>query len=134
MRIVLDTNVIVSAIMFGGVPEKLVIKVLTEDHEVVLSPYIVEEVNRILAEKFGTSSSTEDLFNELVRTAEMKYFQPFLDIVQDGPDNRIIETAVKGRASVIVTGDKQLLELKNYQDILITMPALLVQALKLTLQ
>jgi putative PIN family toxin of toxin-antitoxin system len=129
MRIVLDTNVLISAILFGGVPEQVVIKILGGPHNLVISPYVIEETNRILETKFAVSPDTLELVNQVFAHAEVKYFQPFLHIVKDEPDNRIIETAVKGRADAIVTGDKLLLSLGQYQAIHVITPGKLLEAL-----
>jgi predicted nucleic acid-binding protein len=57
------------------------------------------------------------LLQQLLNEAEVVYFQPFLHILTDEPDNRIVETAVRGEAKYLVTGDKLLLKLKQYKDI-----------------
>ena len=134
MRVVLDTNVIVSAVMFGGLPEKLLVKILSGDHVIVISPYIIEETNRILRTKFSSKPDSLKLLNDLLKEADIQYFVPFIHVLSDEPDNRILETAVVGKAEIIVTGDKLLLDQKKYKDVLIVKPALLMEALKLTLQ
>lgn len=134
MRVVLDTNVIVSAVMLGGLPEKLLVKILSGDHVIVISPYIIEETNRILRTKFSSKPDSLKLLNDLLKEADIQYFEPFIHDLSDEPDNRILETAVVGKAEIIVTGDKLLLDQKKYKDVLIVKPALLMEALKLTLQ
>lgn len=117
MRLVLDTNVIISALLFNGLPEQLMLKSLGGPHQLILSHYIITETSRILEVKFGTKSSDLLLLQQFLSESELTYFEPFLDVLADEQDNRILETAVKGRAQYIVTGDKQLLRLKTYQDI-----------------
>lgn len=134
MRLVLDTNVLISALLFGGNPEKVVFRVLGGAHTLVLSPYIIEETNRILEAKFDVAPATISLLNQLLSTADIQYFQPFLHVLADEPDNRVLETAVRGRADAIVTGDKQLLEHAKHDDILIITPTMLLEAFRLTLQ
>lgn len=116
-RIVLDTNVIISALLFGGKPSKIMLQVLMGRFEVVTSPPIIEETSHVLADKFGIEQSTLKLLQEFLSSTEVVYFKPFLHILDDEPDNRILETAIRGRAKYIVTGDKQLLALKKYKNI-----------------
>ena len=117
MRVVLDANVIISALLFGGTPEHLVISTLLGPNQLVLSPYIITEVTRILESKFSVHPKNLELLQQILGESELVYFQPFLHLVSDEPDNRIIETALKGGAHYIVTGDKLLLEIERYENI-----------------
>ncbi len=117
MRVVLDTNVLISALLFDGNPEKAVLSTLNGLEELVLSAYIVAETTRILEDKFGVEPSSLGLLQQLLSEAELVYFQPFLNVIEDEPDNRILETAVRGKAIYLVTGDNLLLKLKQYKDI-----------------
>ncbi|MBW3569249.1 putative toxin-antitoxin system toxin component, PIN family [Candidatus Parcubacteria bacterium] len=122
-RAVLDTNVIISALLFGGLPEKVVVQVLAGDHISVTSPFIIEETSRILRDKFNVAPGTLKMLEQLLSISEIQYFQPFLTVIEDDPDNRVLETAVHGKADYTVTGDKLLLELKCYGSIKIISPA-----------
>jgi len=117
MRLVLDTNVIISALLFDGLPEKLLLSTLGGLHELVLSSYIIAETSRILEDKFEVQPTNIKLLQQLLYEGQIVYFEPFLDVVADEPDNRILETAVKGNADYLVTGDKLLLQLKEYQSL-----------------
>jgi len=117
MRLVLDTNVIISALLFDGLPEKLLLSTLGGLHELVLSSYIIAETTRILEERFKVQPTNLKLLQQLLGEAEVVYFQPFLNVITDEPDNRILETAVRGSADYLVTGDKLLLKLKEYKNI-----------------
>lgn len=128
MRIVLDTNVIISALLFDGVPEKVVIRSIGGENTLVISPYIIEETSRILQSKFKIPKTRLILVERFLSQADVQYFQPFLRILTDEPDNRIIETAVCGKADVIVTGDRLLLELEEYKGIRIVKPADFLQS------
>jgi putative PIN family toxin of toxin-antitoxin system len=120
MRLVLDTNVIISALLFDGRPEQMLLKSFGGMHQLILSPYIVTETSRILETKFGTQADDLLLLQQFLSESELVYFDPFLNVVADEPDNRILETAVVGKTDYLVTGDKLLLSLKSYQDIRIT--------------
>ena len=117
MRIVLDTNVIISALLFDGMPEHFVISTLLGPNQLVLSPYIITEVTRILESKFSVHPKNLELLQQVMGESELVYFQPFIHVVSDEPDNRITETALKGGAHYIVTGDKLLLEIERYENI-----------------
>lgn len=117
MRVVVDTNVLISALLFDGNPEKLIVAALAGSGQLVLSPYIIIETTRILETKFAVRHENLELLQQLLTEAEQVYFEPFLNIVTDEPDNRILETAVKGRSNYLVTGDKLLLALKQYEGI-----------------
>jgi putative PIN family toxin of toxin-antitoxin system len=117
MRLVLDTNVIISALLFDGLPEQLLLRVLGGPHQLVLSPYIIAETSRVLETKFAVEGETLHLLQQFLGESEIVYFDPFLDVLADEPDNRILETAVKSRADYLVTGDKPLLALASYRDI-----------------
>ncbi|HUC95954.1 MAG TPA: putative toxin-antitoxin system toxin component, PIN family [Candidatus Saccharimonadia bacterium] len=119
MRVVLDTNVIISALLFDGSPEHLVLSTLLGSNQLVLSTYIITETTRILESKFSVQPKNFELLQQILGEAEVVYFQPFLNVLSDEPDNRILETAVKGGTQYLVTGDKALLELQKYKSILI---------------
>lgn len=117
MRLVLDTNVIISALLFDGLPEKLLISTLSGAHELILSPYIIGETTRILESRFEVHPTNLNLLQQLLHESEVVYFEPFLHVITDEPDNRILETAIKGRAKYLVTGDKLILSLGQYDSI-----------------
>jgi len=117
MRLVLDTNVIISALLFDGLPEHLLLSTLGGSHEIVLSSYIIAETTRILEERFKVQPANIKLLQQLLNECEVVYFEPFLNVVADEPDNRILETGIKGNADYLVTGDKLLLKLKEYKSL-----------------
>ncbi len=122
-RIVFDTNVIISALLFDGVPEVAILNTLAGGHTGITSPFIIEETSRILHTKFNIAPTKLSLLQQLLASMEVYYFQPFLDVLGDNPDNRILETAIQGKADSIITGDKLLLELEHYESIAIVTPA-----------
>jgi putative PIN family toxin of toxin-antitoxin system len=130
MRATVDTNVFVSALNFGGVPERL-LELLDEGQFVLcISPALIAELRRVLADRFGWN---EDLFRELLNPilaiAEMAEPAFVLDAVDDPDDNRILECAVESKSDVIVTGDDHLLRLGTFQGIPIVTPRDFVESL-----
>src|ERR1700747_3491124 len=110
--VVLDSNVYVSALLFGGNPR--VVLTLAEERffEVSVSPPVKAEVERILAEKFSwTKGRVEEAASYLWKLAHSISPQLTVDDCTDPDDNRILECALEARAQVIVTGDAHLLKL-----------------------
>ncbi len=119
MKVVFDTNILVSAIVFpGGRGEAALRRIIEERDQLVLSKPIVDELLGILARKF--SRDTEELAHVAVFLADLSHYvnpRRRLQVVKDEPDNRILECALTGRADAIVTGDHALLGLRNYRGV-----------------
>ncbi len=119
MRAVFDTNIFVSAIVFpGGRAEEAVTKVVQGNVELVISKPIIRETLDVLARKFDRAP--EELSRAAVflsELGEMVAPRAKLKVLDDEPDNRILECAIAGRADVIVTGDQAMLNLSSYQGI-----------------
>ncbi len=119
MRVVFDTNIFISAFAIpGGRAETAVLKVLAGDVHLVISRDIIHEVLEVLARKF--SHDTEQLAHTAVYLSELAEVvtpRRRLKILDDEPDNRIIECAVAGKADTIVTGDQAMLRLGAYRGI-----------------
>jgi uncharacterized protein len=117
-RIVLDTNIIISALLFGGTPRKIFLKALKKDFVCVTSPTLLAELADILSKKFDFS---KDKIEIIQRKLQKKFFivSPTISIhiLADEPDNRVLEAAVAGKCDIIVTGDRKLLEQKIYKGI-----------------
>ena len=118
-RVVFDTNILVSALVFpGGQGEAALRRIIEQTDQLVLSRPIVDELLEVLARKFARDA--EELAHVAVFVTELAVVvapKRRLRVVEDDPDNRILECAVAGRADVIVTGDKALLALKLYKKI-----------------
>lgn len=120
MRIVFDTNVYISAIAFPSSKSALAFSLASRGiFDLVASDEIVSELIGKLAEpKFGFSESQlGDAEGELREIATLVHPATKLSVLEDEPDNRILECAVAAGASAIVTGDKELLALKTYEGI-----------------
>lgn len=119
MKVVFDTNILVSALVFpGGQGEAALRRIIDEQDQLVISKPILDELLGILGRKF--SRDAEELAHVAVFLSELaQYVKPRrrLHVVQDEPDNRILECALTGRAKAIVTGDHALLALREYQGV-----------------
>jgi putative PIN family toxin of toxin-antitoxin system len=124
-KIVLDTNVIVSAFGWQGSPHHILLRCIAGDFRLHISPSLLQEATRVLAyPKLGFSQSQTDEFLSLVVELATIVEPDFtLDIIAAGPsDNRILECAAAAGCRYIVTGDRHLLKLATCQDIQILAP------------
>ena len=119
MRVVFDTNILVSALAFpGGQGEAALRRIIEETDPLVLSRAILDALLDVLGRKFARDA--EELAHVAVFLSELAVIvspKRRLRVVQDEPDNRILECAVTGRADCIVTGDKVLRALKRYGNV-----------------
>lgn len=126
LRVVIDTNVLVSGLTFPGRPREILDLVWKGDLEAYISPFIFMELERTLAKGFGWEKEQIDLV--LVKIASKTILihpEIRLSVVKGkDDDNRILECAVEAKASYLISGDKKhLLPLKQYQGIRILSPA-----------
>ena len=119
MKVVFDTNILVSALVFpGGRGEIALQRIVEERDQLVVSQPIIDELLGILSRKF--SRDAEELAHVAVLLSELGVLvkpRQRLRVVADEPDNRILECAVAGHADAIVTGDKALLDLDEHDGI-----------------
>lgn len=123
MRILLDTNVIISALFFGGKPRAILESIIKKEHIGVTSPVLLSELADVLRKKFGYAKDAVSAVDErLRRQYEVVLPSSSVDILADSPDNRVLEAAAEGACDVIITGDRALLALKKYRKIEIVTP------------
>lgn len=119
MKVVFDTNILVSALVFpGGRGEAALQRILGERDELVFSKPILDELLGILSRKFARDA--EELARIAVFITDVGILvRPRLRfrVVKDEPDNRVLECAVAGHAEAIVTGDQALLELREFRGV-----------------
>lgn len=119
MRVVFDTNIFISALVIpGSQAEKAVLGILDGADTLLISKPILDELLSTLARKF--SRDPEALSHVAVMMTDMaELVRPknTVMVFKDDPDNRILECAESGQADVIVTGDKEMLLLRQYQGI-----------------
>ncbi|MFO8073653.1 MAG: putative toxin-antitoxin system toxin component, PIN family [Polyangia bacterium] len=120
MRVVLDTNVIVSAVVFGGKPRAVLGRCIRGQDLLVTCSALVAEIEAVLARpRFGFfEREARMITSELLQIADRA--EPGLVpavIAEDPDDDVVLACAVKGRADVIVSGDHHLKALGSYQGI-----------------
>ena len=126
MRVVLDTNVIISGLLFpGGPPDRIVRAVLAGGLANATSPDLLAELQKVLKKKFSLPENRlAGMMMLLSDASEIVYPLERIEVIRaDPPDNRVLECAVTSRADAIVTGDtKHLLKMKSYRGIPILSP------------
>lgn len=123
MKVVLDTNVIVSGLLFGGKPLQIIETVVEGKIEAYTSEGLLKELLEILGEKFGlpkerlreTEESIRENFN-VVKLGKV------VKVARDSDDNVVLEVALESRADYLISGDNDLLVLKSFSSIPILTP------------
>jgi len=130
IRAVLDTNVIISALFWNGNPSRILDKGFESKFIIVTSGAIINEIERVLLEKFKLLPQDISEFHEIF-ISRFEVINPQIRIAsavpRDPTDDKIVECAVDGSASFIVTGDNDLLTLKQYKDIAIITPSAFIK-------
>lgn len=123
MRVVLDTNVLISAYATPlGVSGQIYNAWTRGEFTLVTSPYIFSEVGRVSLRLGFTRERIGGVLTELYRLTEVvEPFSIFIDGI-DADDMPIVGTALAGNAEYIVTGDRRLLALRRYETIKLIAP------------
>lgn len=118
-KIVVDSNVYISAIFWGGNPRKLIDLGREQACYIFISRDIKREICEKLEQKFHLEpEDIERIFTDLSFFTIPVHVTVKIDAVPNDPDdNKFLECAVSCRADYIVSGDKHLLSLKEYQGI-----------------
>ncbi|HEY6413033.1 MAG TPA: putative toxin-antitoxin system toxin component, PIN family [Edaphobacter sp.] len=118
MRVVLDTNVFISGLKFDGRPASVLQMAAEGVYTLVLSEDMLLEIEDVLLRKFKWSTGN-------VRST-LNGLRTFVGIVnpaiedsdcEDPDDNRILEAAIAGNATYIVSGDQHLLRMKRFRKV-----------------
>lgn len=125
MRLVLDTNVLLSAAFFPGVCEKLLAHCfLTPSIQLVLSEHILGEfVEHGLGKLNGTADQIDAAVAELRRRCQIVPPASVpADTISDADDLPVLGAAIAGQADCLITGDRELLNLGSFRSIAILSP------------
>lgn len=120
LKVVLDTNVLISAILFGGKPRQILEKAIRGEIRLCVSEPILGELSGVLRRsKFDYSlERVQFILTELTGVADFVNPSETIRLVSEDPDdNRVLECAVEAKANYIITGDFHLLKLSRYRDI-----------------
>ncbi len=118
MRVLLDTNVLISAILFGGVPRRLLEPALAGGIDIITSQPLLAELETVLTRKFEFPTSlTASIRAELEGLSELVEPVQIERVTRTVADDLVLATAMAGTAEMLVTGDKELLEMGAYEGI-----------------
>ena len=125
MRIVIDTNVLISAIFFGGPPLQVLQTVISRQNESYVSPDIWDEYRDVIDRISGKYPPRlrQQLVNEILMLFKVIIPSSEIRVCRDPDDDKFISCAIDAHCKYIVSGDKDLLSLGNIGDVLICTPA-----------
>lgn len=136
VRVVIDTNVLVSGLLWQGTPGELVDRVYAREIELVTSATLFAELEdvltrpKFLAKLVAIGSSSQELLDVVRQASVMVSVGNVEPVIADDPDDdHVLACAVAGQAAVIVSGDHHLLDLSSYRDIRILTAAALLEEL-----
>ena len=120
-RFVLDTNILISALLVKKSTPFKVIKIVETIGVTLYSSETLQEINQVLKrkkfDKYLTSEEKQEFIVKLVEKSELVKIQEVIDVCRDSKDNKFLEVAVSGQADFIITGDKDLLVLNPFRNI-----------------
>ncbi|MBI4734128.1 MAG: putative toxin-antitoxin system toxin component, PIN family [Rubrobacteridae bacterium] len=123
LRVVFDSNVFISALLFDGAPRQILELARKRDVVLISSDAIINETAGKLRDKFSwPEHRVQQFVRQTSKLAELYNPKAKLTVVEDEPDNRILECVVIGKANLIISGDNHLLKLKVYENIAIQKP------------
>jgi putative PIN family toxin of toxin-antitoxin system len=119
VKLVFDTNIFISAFVIPhSKAEKAILRILEGDDSLIISKEIINEVLSVLSTKFHRNS--EAISHTALYLSNLAHIvKPVKRILifEDDPDNRVLECALHGKADAIVTGDREMLKLKDFEGI-----------------
>ncbi len=115
MRVVLDSNVLVAGFAFGGIC-RAIVDVCIDSHELIISEHILSEVHKTLVDKLGHSVVMADERINLLKQVAIVVSPSAIsfDACRDPNDLPVLGTMLAGNADCLVTGDHDLLCLKQF--------------------
>ena len=125
MRSVFDTNVLLAAFLTEGVCAKLLTRARKQQFNLVTCPFILHEFDRILTKKFSATKQEKENALALITEAAQESVKPSeipIGACRDKDDNNVLACALEAEADYLVTGDKDLLQLKVFRGIHIMTP------------
>lgn len=122
--VVLDTNIYISAIFFGGKPKEIINLGRERKIKIISSEYILWEIKEVLSRKFDVpQSQLNSIERDILSITTLISVTSTLDILSKDPsDNAILACAVDSRAIALITGDKYLLSIEQHEKIPIIGP------------
>ena len=125
MRVVIDTNVLISGIFWSGIPFEILDLWVQNKIVLLTSQFILSEYARVLQEyglKRNRTDLTEAWLHFIVQHSHIIHTHRKFHVCRDVDDDMYLDCAVEGAAKYIVSGDKDLLTLQNFMGVKIVSP------------
>jgi len=123
LRALLDTNVVISATRYGGVPRECLRRGLAGEFALITGAALLDELTRTLRDRFGMPSEVVSFVRgDLELAAEIVQPARIAPVSRDPGDDVVLAVAIAGRVDHVVTGDRDLLDLGRYEGIAIVTP------------
>lgn len=122
LKVVFDTNIYISAILFGGIPRQILELAKEKEIKLFISKFILLEIAQKLRDKFGWEEyEIEEVIKGICKFATVVFPKEKVDLIKDDrDDNAILEYALAGNVDMIITGDKKhILSLGKYKETII---------------
>lgn len=114
-KVVVDTNVFISGILFGGNPQAIIEAWFNNKYIFCLSPALKAEIITKLQNKFALTTSAIQIIENALDVKTEKYIpKKRLFICKDAADNFLLELALEAQADYLISGDKLVLQIKQY--------------------
>ena len=119
MKIVVDTNVMISGIFFGGNPQKVLRAIVSNEIVACATTEIIDEYEEIVERMIQKTQGhlNANILTPVLQNLELIEAKSIVDICRDPDDNKFLGCAKDAKALYIVSGDADLLDLENYEDI-----------------
>lgn len=119
MKIVIDTNIVISGVFFGGLPRRVLQAVLADKITACANIEIIQEYNEVVREMVSRKQGKidENILMPLVARMQIVEEKAIVQICRDPDDNKFLECAKDAHALYIVSGDKDLLDIGIYEEI-----------------
>lgn len=123
IRVLIDTNVLISALGFKGNPRQILLLALDKKFKAVTSRILLAELHEVVNKKFPKLAHELKIIERKIRKLFLVVHpKETISVVRDIDDNRVLEAAIEGKCNFIITGDQDLLELQFYKDTQILTP------------
>lgn len=126
MRIILDTNVLVSGLFFPGIPLKILKSIKRGKYRIIVSREIVDEYKRTidkLAARFANVIDANTQLELIILSSDICQPQKLIEpVCADPDDDKFIACAIASKTKIVVSGDKELLNVSGYKGIEVLTP------------
>ena len=119
MKIVIDTNVLISGVFFGGFPGKILSAVVGQKLTAYATTEIINEYEEIVQEMINRKQGhiNKAILSPLIKAMEIIEPVTHIEICRDPDDNKFLECAKDSHALYIVSGDKDLLVIEQFENV-----------------